>query len=226
LHSFDMFTAPAHLRPPEDMEVIARYFPNLPESQLLQLDRFMELLRAWNEKINVVSRKDIGSLELHHVVHAMAIARWTSFAAGTRILDIGTGGGLPGIPLAILFPECHIHMIDARRKKITVVNDIIEQLGLTNASASHERAEDHDGMYDFVVSRAVTTLDVLFKWSAPLLKPAGINALPNGCIVLKGGDIEKELRSMQSSAYVETQPIRAYFDEAYFDKKYLVYLQD
>lgn len=207
------------------MEIISKYFPDLTEEQLHKLDLFMGLLREWNSKINLVSRKDVEDLELHHVLHCMAISKWTTFAPGTHILDIGTGGGLPGIPLAILHPECAIHMIDARQKKIAVVSDLIDKIGLKNARATHERAEDVKDTCDFTVSRAVTSLEGIFAWSVPRLRREGFNALPNGCIVLKGGDLKEEVRAMQSQTYVETTSIGRYFSEPYFREKYIVYMQ-
>jgi 16S rRNA (guanine527-N7)-methyltransferase len=207
------------------MELIKAYFPNLTESQLSQLSRLGELYQEWNQKINVISRKDIDHVFPHHILHSMAIAKVMHFVPGSEILDLGTGGGLPGIPLAILFPETRFLLVDGTRKKIGVVQAIIEDLGLTNVKARHIRAEYLKHKFDFVICRAVASLDKLAEWSMPLIKHKQQHAMPNGLLTLKGGDISKEAKALGRHAYVESFPLTDFFDEAYFEEKYVVYVQ-
>lgn len=207
------------------MEIIRKYFPDLNDQQIESLQKLDPLYREWNEKINVISRKDIDNLYEHHILHAMAIAKVIAFKAGAEILDLGTGGGLPGIPLAILFPDTRFTLIDGTRKKIQVVEAIRQELDLRNVSARHIRAEALKQRFDFVVCRAVASLDKLVQWSRPLLKSKHRHVLPNGLITLKGGDIKKEIEALPRGHYVEVFPIADFFEEAYYTEKYVLYVQ-
>ncbi len=172
------------------MQIISKYFPDLTAVQQKQIDALDALYRYWNSKINVISRKDIDNLYEHHVLHSLAIAKLIHFRPGTRILDFGTGGGFPGIPLAILFPECQFRLIDGTGKKINVVNEVAKAIGLTNVEALHLRGEDEKGLYDFVVSRAVMPLADMVKIVRKNIGKQQRNALPNGIITLKGGNLD------------------------------------
>lgn len=207
------------------MDVIHKYFRELTTEQLKQLEQLGPLYKEWNQKINVVSRKDIDHIYDHHILHSLALAKFIQFKEGSRILDLGTGGGLPGIPLAILFPECHFTLIDGTGKKIMVVNEIINELGLGNVTALHKRAEELKKKFDFVVCRAVASLDKLVMWSENLMDPRQQNAWPNGLITLKGGNITEEIKALPKKYYTELEPISNFFEEEYFQEKYLVYVQ-
>jgi 16S rRNA (guanine527-N7)-methyltransferase len=207
------------------MEQIEYYFPKLSPLQKQQLAQLGPLYQEWNQKINVISRKDIDNVYPHHILHAMAIARLIHFAPGASILDLGTGGGLPGIPLAILFPDTQFKLIDGTRKKIMVVQELVNALELTNVQAQHIRAEELKEKFDFVVCRAVASLDKLVEWSRPLIKKKQQHALPNGLITLKGGNLRAELKSLGRKAYAESFPLSDFFDEPYFEEKYAVYVQ-
>ena len=183
------------------------------------------LYAEWNEQINVISRKDIDQLYGHHVLHSLAVAKLVSFLPGAHVLDLGTGGGLPGIPLAILFPETNFTLIDARAKKMIVVEDIARRLGLTNVEHLHGRAEELKKKFDFVLARAVTSIDKLYNWSMPLIHVQHKHALPNGLIAFKGGKIDAELRLLPKKSYHEVYPVQKFFPEPYFKEKYLVYVQ-
>jgi len=205
---------------------INHYFPNLTDQQIDQFNQLGDLYADWNNKINVISRKDIENLYERHVLHSLAIAKFIQFAPSTQVLDLGTGGGFPGIPLAILFPEVYFHCIDGTGKKIKVVQAVAESLGLQNVKAEQLRAENaRKKTYDFVVTRAVATLDKLLMWSRPLLHPKGVHPYPNGLIALKGGRVKEERKSIHRGEYVEIEPIKTYFKEEFFEEKYVVYVQ-
>ena len=202
--------------------IIERYFPKLSDGQREQFRQLGELYLHWNAQINVVSRKDIDKLYLHHVLHSLGIAKFTNFVPGTLILDVGTGGGFPGIPLAILFPDVQFHLIDSIGKKIKVVRNIAEALGLKNVEASHIRAEQLDGKYDFVVSRAVTQLAGFYPWVANKFSRKHQNAIANGILYLKGGDLTQELKDAKLKA--EVYALSDYFEEDFFETKQVVYI--
>ncbi|MBP1540545.1 MAG: 16S rRNA (guanine(527)-N(7))-methyltransferase RsmG [Prevotella sp.] len=204
------------------MEQILKYFPNLSVKQQQQFAALDALYREWNAKINVISRKDIDNLYEHHVLHSLAIAHMIRFRPDTRILDFGTGGGFPGIPLAILFPECHFKLIDGTGKKIRVAQAVCDAIELTNCHPEHLRGEEEKGRYDFVVSRAVMPLPDLAKMVRKNMARQSHNALPNGIICLKGGELEGELQPFRHIA--ESAEISTWFSEEWFDKKYVVYL--
>ena len=202
--------------------LIAEYF-QLSERQAEQFARLDALYRDWNAKINVISRKDIDNLYEHHVLHSLAIAKFVRFSAGTTVMDIGTGGGFPGIPLAILFPECRFVLVDSIGKKIKVASAIAEALGLTNVECIQERAEDEKRQFDFVVSRAVMPLPELVKLIRKNIRHDGQhNAVPNGLIVLKGGGLDAEVAPFKRTA--EVTPVTEYFPQEWFKGKYVVYL--
>ena len=182
------------------------------------------LYKEWNEKINVISRKDIDKLYTNHILHSLSIASFLNFAKGSSILDIGTGGGFPGIPLAIFFPDCEFTLIDGTKKKITVVQSIIEETKIKNAKAIQKRAEEHTAKYDFIVVRAVALIDKLYGYAKPLLSSKQINPIPNGILALKGGDLTEEL-SVIEDTYVDQVALAKLFEEGYFPDKYLVYVQ-
>ena len=204
------------------MEIIFKYFPELTKQQRNQFSMLQGLYDEWNAKINVVSRKDIDKLDIHHVLHSLAIAKVIPFAKGTRVLDIGTGGGFPGIPLAIMFPLVSFKLVDSIGKKITVVNAITEQLGLTNVTAQKARAEELKETFDFAVTRAVAPMPIVMGWIRGKVKPGGYNQLPNGVIALKGGDIKEELLPLGKS--VRRWKISNFFEEDYFDEKQVIFV--
>lgn len=204
------------------MEEILKYFTDLTDKQKQQFAALFDLYKDWNEKINVISRKDIDNLYLHHVLHSLAIAKAVSFRPGTRILDFGTGGGFPGIPLAILFPETQFKMIDGTGKKIRVVNEVATAIGLENVEAVHLRGEEEKGKYDFVVSRAVMPLPDLMKIVKKNVGKEQRNSLPNGVICLKGGNVEGEMRPFKKIA--EATEITNWFDEDWFREKFVIYV--
>ena len=203
-------------------DIILKYFPQLTEEQQRQFDALDALYREWNAKINVISRKDIDNLYEHHILHSLAIAKVINFRPGTEILDFGTGGGFPGIPLAILFPECKFKLIDGTGKKIRVAQEVAKAIGLKNCQPEHLRGEDEKGKYDFVVSRAVMPLPDLVKIVRKNIAKTQQNALPNGVICLKGGDLQAELRPFYK--IVETTEISTFFKEEWFKEKHVIYL--
>lgn len=204
------------------MKHILTYFPELTDEQRRQLEMLDGLYREWNQKINVISRKDIDNLYEHHVLHSMAIAKIIRFQAGSKILDFGTGGGFPGIPLAILFPDCDFKLIDGTGKKIRVAQEVCNAIGLRNCHPEHLRGEEEKGKYDFVVSRAVMPLPDLYKIVRKNISQEQRNALPNGIICLKGGDLQEETRPYRN--IVDITDINQFFDEEWFQEKNIIYL--
>ena len=204
------------------VEIISKYFKELSEQQQRQFRMLDELYRDWNAKINVISRKDIDNLYEHHVLHSLAIAKALHFKPGTDILDFGTGGGFPGIPLAILFPECHFKLIDGTGKKIRVAQEVATAIGLKNCQPEHLRGEDEKGKYDFVVSRAVMPLPDLVKIVRKNISKTQRNAAGNGIFCLKGGELQQELQPFHK--IVEVTPISTWFSEEWFQTKNVIYL--
>ena len=204
------------------MDKILKYFPELTERQREQFEALDALYHDWNAKINVISRKDIDQLYEHHVLHSLAIAKAIRFRPGTHILDFGTGGGFPGIPLAILFPDCEFKLIDGTGKKIRVAQEVSQAIGLTNCHPEHLRGEDEKGQYHFVVSRAVMPLPDLVKIVRKNIAKSQLNALPNGIICLKGGDLQAETQPFRN--IVETTDISTFFAEDWYKGKYVIYL--
>ncbi len=204
------------------IEIITKYFGGLSEQQQQQFAALENLYREWNAKINVISRKDIDNLYEHHVLHSLAIAKMLTFRPDTSILDFGTGGGFPGIPLAILFPECQFKLIDGTGKKIHVAQEVCNAIGLTNCHPEHLRGEDEKGKYDFVVSRAVMPLPDLVKIVRKNIGKVSKNALPNGVICLKGGNLDAELQPFRKIA--ETAKLSSWFTEEWFKEKHVIYL--
>jgi len=204
------------------MEIIQKYFPALTQKQNEQFKLLQNLYKDWNSKINVISRKDIEHLYERHILHSLAIAKIISFKPNTCILDVGTGGGFPGIPLAILFPDCHFHLVDSIAKKIKVVREIAHAVELKNIHAEKIRAEKIKSTYDFVVSRAVTSLPVFYNWIKGTINRNSENELNNGIIYLKGGDLTEEIKQFKPSIQVFT--IGQFFEEPFFETKKIVYL--
>ena len=204
------------------MEQILKYFPQLSENQVSQFASLMELYRDWNAKINVISRKDIDNLYEHHVLHSLAIAKFSGFQPGTEILDFGTGGGFPGIPLAIMFPECRFKLIDGTGKKILVATEVAKAIGLQNVVAEHLRGEDEKGKFDFVVSRAVMPLPDLMKIVRKNISKKQRNAMMNGVICLKGGNVDGEIHQYRNIA--EVADISQWFQEEWFREKNVIYV--
>lgn len=205
------------------MDIITKYFPSLTQQQKEQFAALYDLYLDWNSKINVISRKDIENLYLHHVLHSLAIAKYISFRPGTTIMDMGCGGGFPGIPLAIMFPEADFHLVDSIGKKVRVAGEIAKSIGLKNVRTSHSRAEEIKEKYSFIVSRAVMQLPDLVKICRKNISKEQNNALPNGIICLKGGDITHELLPFKNVC--ETIDISNYYSEEFFKDKKVVYVQ-
>ncbi|MCK5815777.1 MAG: 16S rRNA (guanine(527)-N(7))-methyltransferase RsmG [Flavobacteriaceae bacterium] len=203
------------------MDLIKKYFPELTGAQISQFEQLESLYKEWNAQINVVSRKDIDELYLRHVLHSLGIAKVQSFNPKSTILDIGTGGGFPGIPLAILFPEVNFYLADSIGKKIKVVNEVVTSLGLTNVKGEHIRAEKVKGQFDFIVSRAVTNMDNFMKWTKGKIKKKSIHELKNGILYLKGGDLSEELKNFPKATLYD---LPSYFEEDFFETKKVVHI--
>lgn len=203
------------------MKIIQKYFKGLSKEQLIQFTKLEVLYKDWNSKINVISRKDIDELYLRHVLHSLSIAKLISFKDGTSILDVGTGGGFPGIPLAILFPNCRFHLVDSIQKKINVVNNVVKELDLKNVKTSSCRVEAISEKNDFVVSRAVTNMKDFVSWIKFKINKNSFNDFKNGVLYLKGGDLKEELKSFKN---VKTFELSEFFNEDFFNEKKVVYL--
>lgn len=204
-------------------DIVFKYFPDLTVKQRSQIEQLPELYNLWNSQINVISRKDIDLLYERHVLHSLGIAKIMSFLPGESVLDVGTGGGFPGIPLAILFPQTQFHLVDSIGKKIKVVQEIAKALGLTNVKASHLRAEQLDEKFDFVVSRAVTQLKDFYPWVRGKFNKDSKNTLSNGILYLKGGDLEQEIK--ESGLKVQQYHLKDYFKEEFFETKQVIYVK-
>ena len=204
------------------MELIRKYFPKLNQDQIKSFHLLNDLYQSWNNKINVISRKDINDLYLKHVLHSLGIAKFVTFTNNSSIIDVGTGGGFPGIPLAIIFPDCQFHLIDSIGKKINVVNSIIESLDLKNVTAEQKRIQDIKTKYDFVVSRAVTAFPDFVRMTRHVILPKGNNAISNGILYLKGGEFNDELKGFRKNCSVIE--LSDYFDEPFFETKKLIHL--
>ena len=203
------------------MDLLLKYFPNLTQLQISQFSQLQELYKDWNLKINVVSRKDIDELYLRHVLHSLGIAKVVQFKPNTKVLDVGTGGGFPGIPLAILFPETQFHLVDSIGKKIKVVNDVSEGLGLQNIKTTQGRVEEIKGTYDFIVSRAVAQMETFVFWTKGKINKKQQHPIKNGILYLKGGDLSDELKKYTSAT---TYNLLDYFTEDFFETKKVVHL--
>ena len=203
------------------MKLIQKYFSDLSRAQLIQFEKLESLYKYWNSKINVISRKDISSLYLKHVLHSLAIAKFIQFSKDTHIIDVGTGGGFPGIPLAILFPDAKFHLVDSIEKKVKVVDAVSNELGLGNVTTQCKRVEDMDDKFDFILTRAIADMSTILEWTVNNISPNSNNIIPNGIIALKGGDLDKELSRIENKKIVA---IKDYFDDHYFINKKLVYV--
>ena len=203
------------------MHLLLKYFPELSDVQLHQFRALQGLYEDWNSKINVISRKDIESLYLRHVLHSLSIAKLIQFKEGSKILDIGTGGGFPGIPLAILFPDVEFHLVDSINKKLNVVNGVAGSLGLVNIKTTHSRAESIQGNYDFIVSRAVTTMPDFVSWVKNRVAKKSLHNLRNGILYLTGGDLTEELKLYKKATLYD---LNTYFEEDFFETKKIVHL--
>lgn len=208
---------------PSNISLITKYFPNLSEVQIEQFSALQGLYEEWNAQINVISRKDLENLYERHVLHSLAIAKVNDFSAGSKVLDVGTGGGFPGVPLAILYPEVSFHLVDSIGKKIKVVNAVSEQIGLKNITAAHGRAEDVSGKFDFVVSRAVAKLPVFMTWVQGKFEKRFLNPKPNGVLFLKGGDLRQEIKEVNTT--VDEYELSAHFEEEFFQTKKVLYIR-
>lgn len=206
-----------------DQEIIFKYFPGLTDIQKKQISLLDDLYKNWNQKINVISRKDIDNFYLHHVLHSLSIAKVIEFKDSTEILDAGTGGGFPGIPLAILLPEAKFYLVDSIGKKIKVVNEVVQNLGLKNIDTEHQRVEKVNKTFDFIISRAVTSLPDFLRWTSYKFHNKSFNEIPNGVLYLKGGEIQKELNELRK-VRKKIYNISNYFEEDYFETKKLVHI--
>ena len=203
------------------MKIILDKFPDLSEKQISQFSKLKDIYTYWNDKINVISRKDIENIYLRHILHSLAIAKFINFKNGTTVLDLGTGGGFPGIPLSIIFPKTNFILSDSIKKKILVVNEIVKQLGLENVKSEWSRAENLNHKYDFLVTRAVAKMPKIIEWSKGNFNPISINDISNGIIALKGGDVKEELLGIEQKKIVD---IKNFFDNHYFIDKKIVYV--
>ncbi len=203
------------------IEIVLKYFTDLTEEQKEQFARLRDLYQDWNQKINVVSRKDIDELYLRHVLHSLGIAKIQEFLPGSKVLDVGTGGGFPGIPLAILFPETHFTLVDSIGKKIKVVEEVVEGLGITNVTSINSRVEEIKGQFDFIISRAVAAMPTFTYWVKGKIKKESIHERRNGILYLKGGDLSEELKGYRTA---EIFDLTQYFEEEFFETKKVVYL--
>tara|TARA_B100001778_G_scaffold41318_2_gene29655 strand:- start:131 stop:757 length:627 start_codon:yes stop_codon:yes gene_type:complete len=203
------------------MKIILDKFPDLSEKQISQFSKLKDLYTYWNDKINVISRKDIENIYLRHILHSLAIAKFINFKNGTTVLDLGTGGGFPGIPLSIIFPNTNFILSDSIKKKILVVNEVVKQLGLENVKSEWSRAENLNQKYDFLVTRAVAKMPKIIEWSKGNFNPISINDISNGIIALKGGDVTEELLGIEQKKIVD---IKNFFDNHYFIDKKIVYV--
>ena len=206
--------------------LLKKYFPQIDSLQTERLLSLVDIYKTWNEKVNLVSRKDVHNIGLHHILHSLALVKFLNFKPGTKVLDLGTGGGFPGIPLSIMMPEVNFLLIDGTLKKIRVVQDVIAKLNLQNVSARQVRAEELKGQYDFIITRAVASLNQLLLWSSHLINPEDNNALPNGIVAYKGGNITNELKELGSNYFYDVMEISENFDEPWFQEKYLIYIQN
>lgn len=204
------------------MQLLKEYFPELREEQLEKFNSLYPIYKEWNQKINLISRKDIENFNIHHLLHSLAIPKVLLFRKGTKILDVGTGGGLPGIPLAIFFPECKFHLIDSIGKKVAVVQDIIKKLEINNVSSEKVRIEDHTEKYNFVVSRAVMQLPLFWNLVKKNISSKNQNIISNGVLYLKGGDLNSEIKMLNNATKIFE--ISNFFNETYFDTKKVVYI--
>lgn len=205
------------------MNELLSYFPNLTTEQKDKLSQLKDLYEEWNAQINVISRKDMNEFYERHVLHSLGIAKIMEFTPGSSVLDIGTGGGFPGIPLAILFPEVQFHLVDSIGKKIKVVSEVAKALNLSNVRATHARAEDIKEQFDFIVSRAVTAMPAFLTWTKGKIKASNNNPLPNGILYLKGGDLVEEMEPVKQHFVIHA--LKTYFKEAFFETKAVVYVK-
>jgi 16S rRNA (guanine527-N7)-methyltransferase len=205
-----------------DITPILQYFPDLTPTQLTQFRKLADVFKVWNDKINVISRKDIDNIYINHVLHSLGIAKVLAFKPGAEVLDVGTGGGFPGIPLAILFPDTNFHLVDSIGKKITVVTEVSKALGLKNVTAEQARAEQLKGKYDFIVSRAVTRMKEFHGWIHNKAKKESVHTLDNGILYLKGGDLDEEMNELKRPYSVYN--LADYFKEEFFETKKVIYV--
>ncbi len=205
-----------------NIEIIKKYFPKLTEKQRIQFEQLQELYAFWNAQINVISRQDIENLYEKHILHSLGIAKVIDFKYGTEILDVGTGGGFPGIPLAIMFPECQFHLVDSIGKKIKVVTEVATALGLTNVKAEQQKAQNIEADFDFIISRAVTRMKPFYEWVKDKISRNQYNDLKNGILYLKGGDLDEEMKELGKK--YKTYHLSDFFEEEFFETKKVIYI--